>query len=160
MNKAAGAVLILAAAVISLAFYLQKRRLGIELLLELSRDMDHIAAAIRWKKQPIPEILDAFSAQPYSGEYYKRILDMMQSNIPLHTAWNLVFSQVQPKSVASVMCGISLSGDETAVLGSLGCASESLREMHLSQKAVQREKTKICIASVLSAAGMLIILLI
>ena len=160
MRKALGAILILTAATAVLLGWLKRRKQTAVLLMALIGDMERIAAAIRWKKQPLPQILKALSAEPHSGVYYQKIEEIMKSNIPLHTAWNDTFSGMQPKEAATVLCGITLQGDEEALLGSLLHAAESLREIENRQRAARREETKMYAASVLSAAGMLIILLI
>lgn len=160
MSRALGALLILTAAASVLLTLLKRRKQSMALLSALIQDMERIAAAIRWKKQPLPQILEALSAEPYSGAYYRKITEMLKSDIPLHTAWNIAFSQLQSKNAAAVLCGITLHGDEEALLGSLLHAAESLREIEHSRRAAQREETKLYTASVLSGAGMLIILLI
>ena len=160
MRKALGAILILTAAAAVLLGWLKRRKQTAVLLMALIGDMERIAAAIRWQKQPFPQILEALSAEPYSGVYYQKIEEIMKSNIPLHAAWNKVFSKMQPKEAATVLCGITLQGDEEALLGSLLHTAESLREIEGRRRAAQREEAKLYAASVLSAAGMLIILLI
>lgn len=160
MRKASGAILILSAAASVLLGWLKWRRQTAALLAALIGDMERIAAAIRWKKQPLPQILEALSEEPHSGVYYQKIAEMLKSNITLHTAWNDTFSGIQPKEAATVLCGITLQGDEEALLGSLLSAAESLREIEGRRRAAQREEVKLYAASVLSAAGILIILLI
>ena len=160
MRKVLGALLILTAAVSVLISQAKRRRQSTLLLAALIRDTERIAAAIRWQKQPFPQILEALSTGPHSGIFYRKIMEMLESNKPLHTAWNNIFSGIQPKEAATVLCGITLQGDEEALLGSLLSAAESLREIEDRRRAAQREDTKLYAASVLSMAGMLIILLI
>ena len=157
-GKLLGAALLLAAAVWMVITALRRQRRQTALLRELAAALDAMAAAIRWQRRPLPEVIAAMERYPLAGPYFRRIAECMKCEIPLQQAWQQAFSELSVGG--DLMTALELSGDEEKLTKGILYASEQLKERCRQRQQQQRQTAKLWLAGVLSAAGLLIILLI
>ena len=67
MGKLFGAALIAAAALWAFTAHQRRARRRTQLLRELAAALDAMAAAIRWQKKPLPDILSAMQRYPLAA---------------------------------------------------------------------------------------------
>lgn len=158
MGKLLGAVLIAAAALWAFTAHQRRERRRTQLLRELAAALDAMAAAIRWQKKPLPDILSAMQRYPLAGAYFRRVEKLLQGGMPLQTAWYRTFSALSAE--AEPVSTLELSGDEEKLTQGLLYTAAQLKERCRQRQAEQRQTAKLWLAGTLSAAGLLIILLI
>ena len=149
MGKLLGAALVLAAALWFVLARLRARRRQTALLREL---------AIRWQRRPLPDILAALERYPLAGPYFHRITERMWEGQTLPQAWHSVFSRLSLG--AEWMTALELTGDEEKLTNGLLYTAGQLKQLCRQRGEEQRQTAKLWLAGVLSAAGLLIILLI
>ena len=158
MGKLLGAALIAAAALWAFTAH-QRRALWLtQLLRELAAALDAMAAAIRWQKKPLPDILSAMQRYPLAGGYFHRVEKLLQVGMPLQKAWHLVFSTLPAE--AEPAAALELTGDEEKLTAALLYATRQLKDTCRRRGEQQKQSTKLWLAGLLSAAGLLIILLL
>ena len=158
MGKLLGATLVLAAALWFVLARLRARRRQTALLRELAAALDALAAAIRWQRRPLPDILAALERYPLAGPYFHRITERMWEGQTLPQAWHSVFSGLSLG--AEWMTALELTGDEEKLTNGLLYTAGQLKQFCRQRGEEQRQTAKLWLAGVLSAAGLLIILLI
>ena len=134
------------------------RGAGKALLRELAAALDAMAAAIRWQRRPLPDILAALERYPLAGPYFHRITERMWEGQTLPQAWHSVFSRLSLG--AEWMTALELTGDEEKLTNGLLYTAGQLKQLCRQRGEEQRQTAKLWLAGVLSAAGLLIILLI
>ena len=117
-----------------------------------------MAAAIRWQKKPLPDILSAMQRYPLAGVYFRRVEKLLQGGMPLQEAWYRVFSGLPVE--AEPVSTLELTGDEEKLTAALLYAARQLKDACRRRGEQQRQSTKLWLAGALSAAGLLIILLL
>jgi len=120
--------------------------------------LDAMAAAIRWQRRPLPDILAALERYPLAGPYFHRITERMWEGQTLPQAWHSVFSGLSLG--AEWMTALELTGDEEKLTNGLLYTAGQLKQLCRQRGEEQRQTAKLWLAGVLSAAGLLIILLI
>ena len=120
--------------------------------------LDAMAAAIRWQRRPLPDILAALERYPLAGPYFHRITERMWEGQTLPQAWHSVFSRLSLG--AEWMTALELTGDEEKLTNGLLYTAGQLKQLCRQRGEEQRQTAKLWLAGVLSAAGLLIILLI
>ena len=125
---------------------------------ELAAALDAMAAAIRWQRRPLPDILAALERYPLAGPYFHRITERMWEGQTLPQAWHSVFSRLSLG--AEWMTALELTGDEEKLTNGLLYTAGQLKQFCRQRGEEQRQTAKLWLAGVLSAAGLLIILLI
>ena len=105
-------------------------------------------------------LLGALAQRPCCGTYFAAILKMMESNIPLQTAWEKVFSTISDAETAAILRGMEVTGDETRLLTGLQYAQQRLRQLAERRELEDIRDRRLTGAALLSAAGLLVILLI
>ena len=158
MGKLLGAALIAAAALWAFTAHQRRERRRTQLLRELSAALDTMAAAIRWQKKPLPDILSAMQRYPLAGVYFRRVEKLLQGGIPLQEAWYRAFSALPAE--AEPVSALELTGDEEKLTAALLYAARQLKDACRRRGEQQRQSTKLWLAGALSAAGLLIILLL
>lgn len=158
MGKLLGAALVLAAALWFVLARLRARRRQTALLRELAAALDAMAAAIRWQRRPLPEAIAAMERYPLAGPYFRQVGGLLRAGKPLNEAWQRVFSRL---SVGGAwMTALELSGDEEKLTDGLLYTARQLKACCRRRSEGQRQSAKLWAAGMLSAAGLLIILLI
>ena len=111
--------------------------------------LGYMETAIRWQRMPLPQIFQTLTQRPNCGPYFEKIVRSLKSNMPLHRLWKNAFSE--------------LPGDEGTILrrvGALQSAREELTELCQRREKADRQQGRVTGAAVLSAACLLIILLL
>ena len=156
-GKLLGASALLASALWTVLSVLSRQRRQTALLRELAAALDAMAAAIRWQRRPLPEAIAAMERYPLAGPYFRQVGGLLRAGKPLNEAWQRVFSRL---SVGGAwMTALELSGEEKLTDGLLYTARQ-LKACCRRRSEGQRQSAKLWAAGMLSAAGLLIILLI
>ncbi len=158
MGKLLGAALIAAAALWAFTAHQRRERRRTQLLRELAAALDAMAAAIRWQKKPLPDILSTMQRYPLAGAYFRRVEKRLQGGMPLQEAWYRVFSVLSSEAEPAAM--LELTGDEEKLTAALLYAARQLKDTCRRRGEQQKQSTKLWLAGALSAAGLLIILLL
>lgn len=154
-----GGAFILGATVYVLFAQRRRERRERETLWSLAGALGYMETAIRWEKLPLPRIFETLAARPACGIYFEKLVEMMQSDLPLHSAWENVFSKLRGEGGA-IMRRVALSGDEAHLVRALRCAQEKLTALCRRRETEDRQRARVSGAAGLSAAGVLIILLL
>ena len=157
-GKLLGASALLASALWTVLSVLSRQRRQTALLRELAAALDAMAAAIRWQRRPLPEAIAAMERYPLAGPYFRQGGGLLRAGKPLNEAWQRVFSRL---SVGGAwMTALELSGDEEKLTDGLLYTARQLKACCRRRSEGQRQSAKLWAAGMLSAAGLLIILLI
>lgn len=157
-GKLLGAAALLASALWTVLSVLSRQRRQTALLRELAAALDAMAAAIRWQRRPLPEAIAAMERYPLAGPYFRQVGGLLRAGKTLNEAWQRVFSRL---SVGREwMTALELSGDEEKLTDGLLYTARQLKACCRRQSEGQRQSAKLWAAGMLSAAGLLIILLI
>ncbi len=157
-GKLLGASALLASALWTVLSVLSRQRRQTALLRELAAALDAMAAAIRWQRRPLPEAIAAMERYPLAGPYFRQVGGLLRAGKPLNEAWQRVFSRL---SVGGAwMTALELSGDEEKLTDGLLYTARQLKACCQRRSEGQRQSAKLWAAGMLSAAGLLIILLI
>lgn len=157
-GKVLGASALLASALWTVLSVLSRQRRQTALLRELAAALDAMAAAIRWQRRPLPEAIAAMERYPLAGPYFRQVGGLLRAGKPLNEAWQRVFSRL---SVGGAwMTALELSGDEEKLTDGLLYTARQLKACCRRRSEGQRQSAKLWAAGMLSAAGLLIILLI
>ena len=100
----------------------------------------------------------ALERYPLAGPYFHRITERMWEGQTLPQAWHSVFSRLSLG--AEWMTALELTGDEEKLTDGLLYTAGQLKQLCRQRGEEQRQTAKLWLAGVLSAAGLLIILLI
>ena len=157
-GKLLGASALLASALWTVLSVQRRQRRQTALLRELAAALDAMAAAIRWQRRPLPEAIAAMERYPLAGPYFRQVGGLLRAGKPLNEAWQRVFSHL---SVGGAwMTALELSGDEEKLTDGLLYTARQLKACCRRRSEGQRQSAKLWAAGMLSAAGLLIILLI
>lgn len=157
-GKLLGASALLASALWTVLSVLSRQRRQTALLRELAAALDAMAAAIRWQRRPLPEAIAAMERYPLAGPYFRQVGGLLRAGKPLNEAWQRAFSRL---SVGGAwMTALELSGDEEKLTDGLLYTARQLKACCRRRSEGQRQSAKLWAAGMLSAAGLLIILLI
>ena len=115
---------------------------------------------LRQRLHQFPPLLGALAQRPCCGTYFAAILKTMESNIPLQTAWEKVFSAISDAEAAAILRSMELTGDETRLLAGLQYAQQRLRQLAERREREDIRDRRLTGAALFSAAGLLVILLI
>lgn len=157
-GKLLGASALLASALWTVLSVQRRQRRQTALLRELAAALDAMAAAIRWQRRPLPEAIAAMERYPLAGPYFRQVGGLLRAGKPLNEAWQRAFSRL---SVGGAwMTALELSGDEEKLTDGLLYTARQLKACCRRRSEGQRQSAKLWAAGMLSAAGLLIILLI
>ena len=156
-GKLLGAALIAAAALWVFTAQLRTRNRQTQLLQELAAALDTMAAAIRWQRMAMPDILASLKRYPLAGPYFQKIEKQLRQGIPLQEAWHRMFSTLAVGG--ELLTALELTGDEEKLTAALLYTAQQLKECCQRRRQEQRQGTKLWLAGALSGAGLLIILL-
>lgn len=121
--------------------------------------LEYIAGEIRWRRRRLPDIFRDLSRRPHLGRRFKRLGDMLESNIALHSAWKQVFCDWEPEA-GEVILRADLTGDAEHIVKNLLGTAQELRELRQDRSRGRKEKDKTFLAVVCSGAAVLLILLL
>ena len=156
-GKLLGASLIAAAALWVFTAQLRTRNRQTQLLQELAAALDTMAAAIRWQRMAMPDILASLKRYPLAGPYFQKIEKQLRQGIPLQEAWHRMFSTLPVGG--ELLTALELTGDEEKLTAALLYTARQLKDCCQRRRQEQRQGTKLWLAGALSGAGLLIILL-
>ncbi len=156
-GKLLGAALIAAAALWVFTAQLRTRNRQTQLLQELAAALDTMAAAIRWQRMAMPDILASLKRYPLAGPYFQKIEKQLRQGIPLQEAWHRMFSTLAVGG--ELLTALELTGDEEKLTAALLYTARQLKDCCQRRRQEQRQGTKLWLAGALSGAGLLIILL-
>lgn len=156
-GKLLGASLIAAAALWVFTAQLRTRNRQTQLLQELAAALDTMAAAIRWQRMAMPDILAPLKRYPLAGPYFQKIEKQLRQGIPLQEAWHRMFSTLAVGG--ELLTALELTGDEEKLTAALLYTARQLKDCCQRRRQEQRQGTKLWLAGALSGAGLLIILL-
>ena len=156
-GKLLGASLIAAAALWVFTAQLRTRNRQTQLLQELAAALDTMAAAIRWQRMALPDILASLKRYPLAGPYFQKIEKQLRQGIPLQEAWHRMFSTLAVGG--ELLTALELTGDEEKLTAALLYTARQLKDCCQRRRQEQRQGTKLWLAGALSGAGLLIILL-
>lgn len=156
-GKLLGAALIAAVALWVFTAQLRTRNRQTQLLQELAAALDTMAAAIRWQRMAMPDILASLKRYPLAGPYFQKIEKQLRQGIPLQEAWHRMFSTLAVGG--ELLTALELTGDEEKLTAALLYTARQLKDCCQRRRQEQRQGTKLWLAGALSGAGLLIILL-
>ena len=161
--KLAGAALIVAGAVWCCAARRRRQRQRLTLAQALAQALSAMETGIRWQRRPMPQLLAQLAQlaqRPVCGTYFGAVREMLQSDIPLQIAWSRTFSRIPDAETAEVLRRMELGGDETRLLTQLEDARQALTTLAARWAREDAQDRRVTGALALSAAGLLVILLI
>lgn len=153
-----GAILFAAAYVLAAERRRQAARQG--LVWALRQALEDMETAIRWEKKPLPALLSTLKDRPFCGVYFSEIENGLQGGIPLHAAWNNVFAALSDRETADILCRVTLGGDSERLQAALKRGGEELERLHRQRQELDRQQRRVRGAAVVSAACLVIILLL
>ena len=158
--KLAGAALIVAGAVWCCAARRRRQRQRLTLAQALAQALSAMETGIRWQRRPMPQLLAQLAQRPVCGLYFDAVREMLQSDMTLQIAWNRAFSRIPDAETAEVLRRMELGGDETRLLTQLEDARQALTALAARWAREDAQDRRVAGALALSAAGLLVILLI
>ena len=156
--KLIGAACIALAAGKALRTIFLERQRENALLQHMAAALTTMAREIRWNHRPIPAILEELKQNENVGEYFGRIVRLLNSKNTLQYAWKCAFNSFPTEK--ETILNIRVAGDEEQLISSLENAVERLQHALDLRRSKRGEQTKLCIAAALSASGGLILLLL
>lgn len=159
-GKLLGAALIGGGAIWSFMAYRRQLRRRRTMLRSFLQAVSHMETAVRWRRLPMTPLLTELAQWPCCGEYFAAILKRMEGHTPLHIAWKEVFAAIPDGDAADILCAVELTGDETQLLAALQYAQHGLRQLAQRRQEEDIRERRLTGAALLSAAGLLVILLI
>ena len=160
MIRATGAALILLSAVAYLFAESRMHKSQEKLVQDILDAIEQMETLIRWENRTLPDIIEAQAERGNAGRYFLKIAEYLKSGMPLQVAWTNVFSAIQPGEVSAILCDVLLSGDSTFLRNRLSKTAEQIREFQHKTQVNKSERQKLRVALSLSAAGLVVILLL
>ena len=149
---------------LAVIFYLDGERRGWrqqeQLTEELIGAVEAMETAVRWERCPLPESIRAQENRPAAGSLFREIHTHLERGMTLQTAWETSFRQIRLQRLSEILCAVSLSGDALALQNRFACAADEIRAFQTREREKQRESRKVRVAASLSAAGVIVILLL
>ena len=136
---------------------LRQRRALVQALVQA---LAHMETAIRWQRQSMTPLLSELAQRPHCGTYFAAVLEEVERNMPLQAAWDKAFSVLADTEAADILRSTELTGDETRLLAGLQYAQRRLRQLAERREREDVRDRRLTGAALLSAAGLLMILLI
>ena len=160
MTAAAGAALVLSAAILALRRYYARQRQCRDLLWSFAAALGEMESAIRWQRTPVPALLETLQTREHCGSWFRQILDKMQSNITLQCAWDNVFQQITDTELRDVLHRVTWTGDAQRLEGALARARAEAEQLYEKRCAADRRSRRVTTTATLCGAGLMIILLL
>ena len=160
MTAAAGAALVLSAAILALRRYYARQRRCRDLLWSFAAAMGEMESAIRWQRTPVPALLETLQTREHCGPWFRQIRDKMQGDIPLQCAWDNVFQQLPDAELRDVLRRVTWTGDARRLEGTFARARAEAEQLYEKRCAVDRCSRRVTTTATLCGAGLTIILLL
>ncbi len=135
----------------------QRRKLA--LIQDLSAALEQMAGEIRWRLTPLPDAIEALSERDISGHYFLNVHEYLQVGMPLQEAWKQAFQDL-PQELGTIVLRMEWGGDLERQESSIRYVSAQLQEWDVRNRGELRQREKLCAAVTLSAAGLLVLILI
>lgn len=158
--KLLGAVMIVSACGWYCAGKIRRERRALQLLAELADALGSMEGSIRFQRLPLPQVLAAQAERKLCGTYFSGVLQYMKGGYTLQDSWDGIWGKFPDRETAQILRRVEWSGDEPQLLGNLAYARRMLAALWEKRSAARREREKLTLAAALSAAGLLVILLI
>ena len=159
--KLLGAAMIAASCGWLCAGKIRRERLALRVLGELVDALGSMEGTIRFQRLPLPQVIAAQTGREICGTYFLAVLQYMKGGHTLQESWVEAWRKLPDRETARILQRIEWGGgDETQLLGNLAYARRTLAALWDRRSAARREREKLTLAAALSAAGLLVILLI
>lgn len=160
MTAAAGAVLVLSAAILVLRRYYKRQRQCRDLLWSFVAALGEMESAIRWQRTPVLPLLEVLQTREHCGVWFRQIRDKVQSDMTLQLAWENTFRQLSDAELRDLLCRISWTGDAQRLEGTLARARMEAEQLYEKRREADRRSRRVTTTATLCGAGLMIILLL
>lgn len=139
---------------------IKKQKQEIHLIEDMAAAIEEMESAIRFRKLPMPALLEKEMGRPYCGKVFSNILQYLQIGIPLQTSWENSMEEIHQEDLRQAISALELSGDEQRVTANLQMCAKNLRTI-LHRRLLQKgQQQKMTLALTVSGFGLLVILLL
>ena len=139
--------------------WIRHRRWELQLMGETAVALEHMAALIRLKKEPLLQAVRQQKERLCCGELFARLAECVEQGETLQHSWNRTFSALEPREMAEVLCRMDVTGDEIQITGALCLAAQQLRQMAEQRREGQKQNERLCLTLGICAAGIMAIVL-
>lgn len=160
MTAAAGAVLVLSAAILALRRYYARQRQCRDLLWSFAAALGEMESAIRWQRTPVLPLLEVLQTREHCGVWFCQIRDKVQSDMTLQLAWENTFHQLSDAELRDLLCRISWSGDAQRLESTIARARSEAEQLYEKRREADRHSRSVTTTATLCGAGLMIILLL
>lgn len=160
MTTAAGAVLVIGAALLALRRYYIRQRQCRDLLWSFAAALGEMESAIRWQRTPVLPLLEMLQTREHCGVWFCQIRDKVQSDMTLQLAWENTFRQLSDAELRDLLCRISWTGDAQRLEGTLARARVEAEQLYEKRREADRRSRRVTTTATLCGAGLMIILLL
>ena len=134
----------------------QRRQLA--LIRDLAAALKQLAGEIRWKLLPLPEAITHLCDRRISGMFFQKISQLVESGTTLQNAWELAFRDL-PVEIGGILLRMEWGGDLARQEGSVLYAARQMTELGEKKQDALHQRQKLCAAAAMSAAGLLVLIL-
>jgi len=156
--KLLGALCILSGGAGGFLAFLAAERRELRTLWDLSQAVGLIQSGVRWKKVPVPRIIEELSERELSGVYFQKVTESLKSGFPLQSAWEKGFQDLSGECGAAIRT-MEWSGDEKQVLGALEYLRLTISAQYERRREELQRKGRLSAAAALCLAGVLVVIL-
>jgi|GEM_PF-55034 len=160
VTAAAGAVLVLSAAILALRRYYARQRRCRDLLWSFAVALGEMESAIRWQRTPVLPLLEMLQTREHCGVWFCQIRDKVQSDMTLQLAWENTFHQLSDTELRDLLCRISWSGDAQRLESTIARARAEAEQLYEKRREADRHSRSVTTTATLCGAGLMIILLL
>jgi len=158
--KLLGALFLMCGTIVLCRSWIFHRRQELRMIRETSVALEHMAASIRLKKEPLLQAVRQQQERPLCGNMFGQLYQEVKGGMPLQRCWNNTFSVVEPSELAEILHGMDVTGDEQQITGALSLAAQQLRQAAEEKYAHQQQNERLCLTLGLCAAGIVVVVLI
>ena len=155
-----GVLLIFAAGVLLLLQLRRRSREEILFLQDMAAALEQAETSVRFRCQPMPEIIADQSGRKYCGWIFTKTAQNMASGYALQSAFSKAIRGIPWLQAAQALSALELSGDVQRISANLRSSAAAMRELLRQRQADSHEKQKISLALTASGCGLLVILLL
>lgn len=156
--KPAGAVLVLLGGFIVFWEFSRTQRRQLALIRDLATALTQLAGEIRWRLLPLPDAIRNLGERKITGEYFCEVFQSLESGNTLQSAWNMAFQDL-PAEIGGILLHMEWGGDVPQQEGNILYAARQMAELGEKKQEALRQREKLCAAAALSAAGLLVLIL-
>ena len=143
MTAAAGAVLVLSAAILALRRYYARQRRCRDLLWSFAAALGEMESAIRWQRTPVLPLLEVLQTREHCGVWFCQIRDKVQSDMTLQLAWENTFHQLSDAELRDLLCRISWSGDAQRLESTIARARAEAEQLYEKRREADRHSRRV-----------------